>query len=146
MKTIDNFFKPTSKEVAEQIIGRTIENTNGIYVVSATKPYFGESRQTQNRGRLMHGSIMMFNLRGNLHFCISTGESREQDYFLINKLIDSDGEEIQNANAVSRILGLLLSYDGKWFSDYFNLKGNTQPSTFKKQKDNKTCLGLYELI
>ncbi len=150
-KTIDDFFKPTSLDVAEKMIGMDIEYDNGIYTVSATKPYFGESRQTKNKARQMYGGIMMFNVRGNPHFCVSTGKDLVQDYFLIHGLIGEEGEQIKNAKGVSEALELDYSDEGKRFADIFNLTGKTQPSTFKKNSKRKknseasTCLGVYEL-
>jgi len=144
-KTIDDFFKPTSKTVAQQLIGMNIESKNGIYVVSATKPYLWESRQTRNRPRVIHGTIMMFNMRGHPHFCISTGQGREQDYVFINQVV-GEGGELTSARAVSEALGLSLADDGRWFSDYFKLSGKTQPSTFELyQGDAASCLGVFEL-
>lgn len=142
-KTIDDFFKPTSLEVAKSIIGMNIECKNGVYVVSATKAYFGESKQTNKKDRLRYGTIMTFNVRGHPHFCVSTGKSIEPDYFLINKLL-KNGDEIKSSKRVSEALGLDMEDEGNKFSDYFKLSGQPQPSTFK-QGDTPTCLRAYEL-
>jgi len=137
---IDDFFKPTSKEVARDIIGMEIKRRGNVYVVSATKPYLGDSVQVRNKRRLPYGGIMMFNIRGYSHFCISTGTSREQDYFLISMLLQ-ENKEIKSAGKVSEALGLDLSYDGKRFCGYFSLSGETQPSSFtKSDKDASSTL------
>ncbi len=144
--TIDDFFKPTSKEVAKNIIGMNIESKNGIYVVSATKPYYRESKQTKDKPKLHYGGIMMFNIRGHPHFCVATGEGHDQDYFLISRVQDK-GEEIKSAKGVSNALGLSFYDEGRKFADLFRLSGITKPSTFKKyDNDAATCLGVYEII
>ncbi len=146
-QTIDDFFKPTSTQVAEKIMGMNIEYKDGLYVVAAAKPYFGDSKQTQRKPRLMHGGIMMFNIRGFPHFCVSTGTSPEQDYFLIHRLQTKEGGVINTANGVSQALGLSFEDDGRRFTDYFGLSGKTKPSNFTKADPAgaSTCLGVYEL-
>ena len=146
--SIDDFFKLSSKEVARLLIGMEIERKDGegIYVVTRTKPYHGETRHTSNMSRMHHGRIMMFNLRGSPHFCISTGLEDEQDYVHINALTEGD-VIYPNAKQVSIALGMDLEYSGDRFTDYFKLKGQTQESTFTGPRDEaSSCRGIYELV
>lgn len=145
INSIDDFFQKESVDVAKNIVGMQIESKNGIYTVSATKPYHGESRQTKNKSRYQPGRIMMFNIRGHPHFCISTGRGLEQDYFLIHRVLE-DQKEIKSAKGVSEALGIDFYDDARDFKDLFNLSGKTQSSTFKSyDNDAHTCLGVYEL-
>lgn len=146
MTNIDDMFSHTSMEAARLLIGMQIQAQNGLYTVSATKAYYGDSRQVQNKPRLRHGGIMMFNLRGHHHFCIATGQGSNQDYILVARVLDGD-KELKSAKAVSEILGLDMDSDGRAFADYFTLAGQTAPSRFTRNpNDASSCLGMYELI
>jgi 3-methyladenine DNA glycosylase Mpg len=144
---IDDFFAQDAKNVAEKLIGMEIEvqKTGEVYTVSRTKPYHGDSKQTTNMPRLFPGGIMMFNIRGNPHFCVATGRLPEHDYVLINSVLDGE-TEIAPASRTSKTLGIGFDNDGTRFSDYFKLIGETKPSTFKQyDADASSCLGVYEL-
>jgi hypothetical protein len=136
-------------EVAQKIIGMSIESKNGIYVVTATKPYFGGSTLTGNRPRVHYGSIMMFSVRGHPFACVSTGTGREQDYFLLARIrsLNESVQEIDKPSGVSKALGLHADHDGVYFSHLFKLYGETKPSTFQKsEKEAATCLGEFRII
>ncbi|HLC47361.1 MAG TPA: hypothetical protein VJI75_06570 [Candidatus Nanoarchaeia archaeon] len=142
--SIDGFFKPTSIDVARKLVGMEITSPKGAYIISSSKAYLGDNKHTQSKPRLLYGGIMVFNLRGHLHFCVSTGQNPEQDYVLIHKVHDGV-QEIDTSSAVSKALGLTLGHDSARFSDYFSLWGMTQKSAFRKDKA-ETCIGIYELV
>lgn len=144
--SIDELFKPTSMQVARDLVGMSIEGKNGIYVVSATKPYFGGCRQTESKARLRYGGLLIFNMRGNPHTCISTGEGAEQDYVFFAELRDSE-RAIAGGGPIARALGIKLNDDGRRFADLLRLTGATKPSKFEPdEKKAPTCLGKYVLL
>jgi len=146
---INDFFAQSSKDVARLLIGMEIvrKDVEGIYVVSKTKAYLGDTRHTANMPRMYHGSIMMFNMRGHPHFCIATGDGPNQDYTFINSLIGEGQVPFREASEAARALGLDLSYNGRKFADYFRLRGETQESLLTRPKtEAPSCKGVYELI
>lgn len=146
--SIDDFFKLDSNEVARLLIGMEIvrKDDEGIYVVTKTKPYHGETRHSTSMPRMHRGSIMMFNIRGHPHTCIATGICPEQDYVFINSLIERD-IHYKAASEASRALGLGFENNGDRFADYFRLRGVTKDSTFTRSRkaEASSCLGVYEL-
>ncbi len=144
--SIDDIFKPTSCDVAQALIGMQIQRLgdSNIYTVTNTKAYLGPSKQTASKPLLRYGGILMFNMRGFPHFCVTTGTEAQWDYVLINGLANHQ-TRLTSAGAVSNQLGLDFEYEGRRFADNFQLQGQTQSSQFIR--DNvATCLGGYSLL
>lgn len=142
-----DFFKPTSKIVAKNLIGMNIKRGKDIFIVNATTPYLGRTgRKTKSTERLPHSKIMMLKMV-TPHFCVSTGIGEDLDYLYIDELL-KNGKKITSAKGISGSLKLNMGYNGKNFFDYFVLEGETRKSDFveKKSNDAETCLGHYRLI
>gem|GEM_PF-6269930 len=143
--SIDDLVKNSSCYVAEELIGRTISNGERDYVISKTKAYRGKSQSKTSQERLQYGHLMVFNIRGNAHVCISTGTSEEQNYVFIAELLDGD-KKIKSAKGVSDALDITTAAHTSHYSDYFSIKGKTKQCNFTPGNgEGETCIGIYEL-
>ena len=138
-------FEETSVITARDLIGKTLETRLGDkFTISGTKAYLGDSKQTKNKGIYENGQIMMFNMRGYLHTCVSTGDDEDRDYVLIHKLIDGT-DKITSASKVSEILGMQMQDDGENYEAFFTVYGATNESTMNGNDDASTCIAEFNL-